>query len=142
MKIREGTNSSHSSYYYSFFSFFRFWYFLASIEHHLIAMNLFKKYPSHIKFKKKIISSKKWRFGRYEECEDSSHSMYPCSIFSIFRFSFFWASIEYPLSVMPPFKKHPSHVRSETIFKTLRSGDSRAYEECENSSLFIPLLTF
>ena len=56
--------------------------------------------------------------GGYEECEDSSHSSYPCEFFSVFGFRFFRISFDHLLSVTDLFKQHPSHMMPQKILKS------------------------
>ena len=51
-------------------------------------MNLFKQYSSHMKSLKFLKVQRSEEMGKYEECEDSSHSSYSCEFFSIFGFGF------------------------------------------------------
>ena len=75
--------------------------------------------------------------GGYEECEDSSHSSYPCEFFSLFRFRFFQISFDHILSVTDLFKQHPSHIMPQKILtspKKLRFGRVRRSEDSSHSS--------
>ena len=54
----------------------------------------------------------------YEECEDSSHSSYPCEFFSILGFRFFRISFDHLLSVTDLVKQHPSHMMPQKILKS------------------------
>ena len=57
----------------------------------------------------------------YKECEESSHSSYPCEFFSIFGFGFFWKSFQHLLSVTNLLKQHPSHMMSQKILNLSRT---------------------
>ena len=54
----------------------------------------------------------------YEECEDSSHFVYPCEFFSIFGFGFFWILFDNLLSVMNLLNQQPTHVKFLKFFGT------------------------
>ena len=103
-----------------FFSIFGFRFFRMSFDHLLSVTNLFKQHPSHMMPQKILKSPNKWKIWRYEECEDSSHSSYPCDFFSIFRFRFFRISFDHLLSVTDLFKQHPNHMMPQKILKSLQ----------------------
>ena len=80
--------------------------------------------------------------GGYEECEDSSHSLYPCYFFRIFLFWFFQASIEHLLSVINLSNQYPSHMRS-TFFIKKKFKEVEIQEGTKNMRIlhFLHILT-
>ena len=122
-----------------FLVIFLFWFFWASIEGFISVMNYLNNIKAIWGPKKVLELQVSGDSRRYKECEDCWTI---ANIFSTFRFWFLRALTQHPLSIMNLFKQFFSHMSSQKILKLQGSGDSGGYKEYENSSLFIPLLTF